>query len=133
MKSVWEPESWSDLSAEEEEIIESSVPNSSDGLIFVKIRAKDGRFFNKNMGVRRAQRRAKLKVIVILSSFCDLVHAESVVDLFAKQLNNARECAQNHIDGQNHKNTGVRRAIFHKRLSRWAHPSKSGDTGTLPI
>ena len=84
MKSVWEPESWSDLSAEEEEIIESSVPNSSDGLIFVKIRAKDGRFFNKNMGVRRAQRRAKLKVIVILSSFCDLAQVQSVVDLFAK-------------------------------------------------
>ena len=26
---------------------------------------------------------------MILSSFCDLVHAESVVDLFVKQLNNA--------------------------------------------
>ena len=35
-------------------------------------------------------------VLMILSSFCDLVHAESVVDLFAKQLNNARERAQNH-------------------------------------
>ena len=33
---------------------------------------------------------------MILSPFCDLVHAKSVVDLFAKQLNNARERAQNH-------------------------------------
>ena len=31
-----------------------SVPNSSDGPIFEKRRAKDGRFFNKNTGVRRA-------------------------------------------------------------------------------
>ena len=66
---------------------------------------------------------------MILSSFCDLVHAESIVDLFVKQLNNARECAQNHIDGQNHKNTGVRRAIFHKRPSRQARPSKDGRVG----
>ena len=40
-----------------------SVPNSSDGLIFVKSRAKDGRFFSKNTGVRRAKRRAKLKFL----------------------------------------------------------------------
>ena len=32
----------------------SSVPNSSDEPIFEKRRAKDGRFFNKNTGVRRA-------------------------------------------------------------------------------
>ena len=32
-----------------------SVTNSSDGLIFVKRRAKDGRFFSKNTGVRRAK------------------------------------------------------------------------------
>ena len=31
-----------------------SVPNSSDGPIFEKRMAKDGRFFNKNTGVRRA-------------------------------------------------------------------------------
>ena len=65
-----------------------SVPNSSDGLIFVK----DGHFFDKNTGAKMG----KTQVLVILSSFCDLVHAESVVDLFAKQLNNARERAQNH-------------------------------------
>ena len=57
-------------------------------LIFVK----NGHFFDKNMGAKMG----KTQVLVILSSFCDLVHAESVVDLFAKQLNNARERAQNH-------------------------------------
>ena len=36
-----------------------SVTNSSDGLICVKRRAKDGCFFSKNTGVRRAKRRAK--------------------------------------------------------------------------
>ena len=40
-----------------------SVPNSSDRPIFVKRRVKDGRFLNKNTGVRRAQRRAKLKFL----------------------------------------------------------------------
>ena len=69
-----------------------SVPNSSDELIFVKIRAKDGHFLDKNTGAKTG----KTQVLVILSSFCDLVHAESVVDLFAKQLNNAHERAQNH-------------------------------------
>ena len=36
-----------------------SVPNSSDGLIFVKRRALDGPFLDKNTGFRRAHRRAK--------------------------------------------------------------------------
>ena len=40
---------------------DSSVANSSDGLIFVKRRAKDGRFLYKNTGVRRAQRLAKFR------------------------------------------------------------------------
>ena len=40
-----------------------SVTTSSDGLIFVKRRAKDGRFFSKNTGVRRAKRRAKFKFL----------------------------------------------------------------------
>ena len=31
----------------------------------------------------------KIQVFVILLSFCDLVHVQSVIDLFAKQLNNA--------------------------------------------
>ena len=75
----------------------------------------------------------KTQIFVILLSFCDLVHAQIIVDLFAKQLNNALNVLKSQIAGQNHKNTGVRRAIFHKRLSRWAHPSRSGDSGTLPI
>ena len=41
-----------------------SVPNSSDGLIFVKRRAKDRRFLDKNTGVRRQNS----GFIVILSS-----------------------------------------------------------------
>ena len=36
-----------------------SVPNSSYGFIFVKRRAKDGRYYSKNTGVRRA----KLKLL----------------------------------------------------------------------
>ena len=40
-----------------------SVPNSSDGLIFVKRQAKDGRYFSKNTGVRLAKRWAKLKLL----------------------------------------------------------------------
>ena len=74
----------------------SSVPNSSDGLIFVKRRAKEGLFFFKNTGVRRAQRRAKIKFLW----FCDLVHIQSVVDLFAKQLYNGVERSER---AQNHK------------------------------
>ena len=41
----------------------------------------------------------KIQVFVILLSFCDLVHVQSVVDLLAKQLYNGverSECAQNH-------------------------------------
>jgi len=61
------------------------VTNSSYGLIFVKIRAKYGRIFSKNTG----ENTGKIHVVVILSSFCDLVHVQSVIDLFANQLNNA--------------------------------------------
>ena len=39
-----------------------SVPNSSDGLIFVKRQALDGPFLDKNTGFRRAHRRAKFTV-----------------------------------------------------------------------
>ena len=63
-----------------------SAPNSSDRPIFVKIWVKDMR---KNTGVIRPKRQAKMKICVILTPFGDLVHVQSVVDLFAKQLNNA--------------------------------------------
>ena len=38
----------------------------------------------------------KIQVFVILPSFCDFVHVQSVKDLFAKQLNNALKPALNH-------------------------------------
>ena len=41
-----------------------SVTTSSDGLIFVKRQAKEGRFFSKNTGVIRAKRRAKFKLCI---------------------------------------------------------------------
>ena len=44
-----------------------------------------GHFFGKNTGVLQAKIQAKK--FVILSSFCDLVHVQSVIDLLAKQLN----------------------------------------------
>ena len=69
-----------------------SVPNSSDRLIFVKRRALFGQKYGRSTGAKMG----KTQVFVILSSCCDLLHAESVVDLFAKKLNNAHECAQNH-------------------------------------
>ena len=56
--------------------------------MLVKIQAKDGRFFAKTTGVIRAKIQAKFK-FVISASVCDLVHVQSVVDLFSKQLNNA--------------------------------------------
>ena len=50
---------WVDLS-----LRECSVPNSSDGLIFVKRRALDGPFLDKNTGFRRAHRRAKFTFLI---------------------------------------------------------------------
>ena len=59
-----------------------SVPNSSDKLIFVKRRALFGQKYERTDGQNSS--------FVILSSFCGLVHAQSIVDLFAKLLNNAQ-------------------------------------------
>ena len=58
----------------------SSVPNSSDELIFEKRRAFLGQKYGHKAGVETD----KTQVFVILSSFCDLVQVQSVVDLFAK-------------------------------------------------
>ena len=41
-----------------------SVPNSSDELIFVKRRALDGPFLDKNTGFRRAHSRAKFMFLI---------------------------------------------------------------------
>ena len=69
----------------------SSVTNSSSGLIFVKIRAQSGRLFSRNPGEIRTEIRAK---ILWLSPFCDLVHIQSVIELFAKRQNNALICTK---------------------------------------
>ena len=61
------------------------MPNSSYGLIFVKIQAKYGHFFGKNTGVIRA----KIKSFCDVVFFCDSMHVQSIIDLFAKQLNSA--------------------------------------------
>ena len=55
-----------------------SVPNSSDGLIFVKRRALDVRFLDKNAGFRRAHRRAKFMFLIFffLSKFAKKVKIE---------------------------------------------------------
>ena len=66
----------------------SSVPNSSSGLIFVKIRAESGRIFSENPGKIRAKIRAKLN-FVILSSFYDLGHVQTGILRFGEQLHNA--------------------------------------------
>ena len=56
----------------------SSVPNSSDELIFVKRRALDGPFLDKNTGFRRAHRRAKFTFLIFffLSKFAKKVKIE---------------------------------------------------------
>ena len=65
-----------------------SVPNSSSGLLFVKIRAETGRIFSKNPGKIRAKIRAKLN-FVILSSFYDLGHVQTSILRFGEQPHNA--------------------------------------------
>ena len=61
---------------------QGSGPNSSDRLIFVKRRALFGQKYERTDRQNSS--------FVILSSFCGLVHAQSIVDLFAKLLNNAQ-------------------------------------------
>ena len=46
-----------------------SVPNSSSGLIFVKIRAESGRIFSKDPGKIRAKIRAILNSVILSSSY----------------------------------------------------------------
>ena len=55
-----------------------SVPNSTYGLIFVKVRVKHGRFLAKMWALYGQN-----------SSFCDFLHVQSVIELFSKQLNSA--------------------------------------------
>ena len=65
-----------------------SVPNSSSGLIFVKIRAESGRIFSKNPGKIRAKIRAKLKCCDFVV-FYDMGHVQTAILPFGKQLHNA--------------------------------------------
>ena len=55
-----------------------SVPNSSDEPIFIKRRALDGPFLDKNTGFRRAHRRAKFTFLIFffLSKFAKKVKIE---------------------------------------------------------
>ena len=66
----------------------SSVPNSSHGLFSVKRRAKDGRFFSKSTGVRRAQRRAKFNFRPSFAVFSYATARSDNIEL-PKQLTNA--------------------------------------------
>ena len=82
---------------------------------------KYGRYTGENTG--------KIQVFVILSSFCDLVHVQSVIDLFDSSITVTRwTCTKSPKYGQNHKNTGVIRTIFHKCPAR---PYKYEDLCTL--
>ena len=56
----------------------TSVTNSSDELIFVKRRALDGPFLDKNTGFRRAHRQAKFmfSIFFFLSKFAKKVKIE---------------------------------------------------------
>ena len=67
---------------------DGSVPNSSSGLIFVKIRAESGRIFSKNPGKIRAKIRAKLKCCDFVV-FYDMGHVQTAILPFGKQLHNA--------------------------------------------
>ena len=62
----------------------SSVPNSSPGLIFVKMRAESGRIFSENPG----KIRAKINFVILLS-FYDLGHVQIGILPFGEQLHNA--------------------------------------------
>ena len=72
--------------------------------------------FCKTSGEKRAlfSRKNKGKDFVILLSFCDLVHVQSVI--LPKSLATSWTCTKSPKYGQNHKNTGVLRAIYHKGL-----------------
>ena len=64
--------------------------------------------FCKNTGERRTFF-AKIRALYGENTDKILVHVQSVIDLFAKQLNNALN-----LHYVYHQNTGVIRAIFHK-------------------
>ena len=72
------------------------MPNSSYGLIFVKNTGEIRALFWQKYRRYTGENTGKIQVFVILSSFGDLVHVQRVIDLFAKQINNALKPALNH-------------------------------------
>ena len=106
-----------------------SVPNSSCGLIFVKIQAKYGHFFGKNMSVIQAKIGAEFKFLW----FCCLLVIWSTFNAVLTFLPNSSvmrwTCTKSPKYGQNHKNTSVIRAIFHKCPYVRACPYKYGRLG----
>ena len=81
-----------------------SVPNSKYGLIFVKVRAKHGRFLAKMRALYGQN-----------SSFCDFLHVQSVIELFSKQLNGTLNVRLNHKKrAKSQQKTGAILVIFHK-------------------
>ena len=126
------------------------------GSFLVKDGRKTGAFFSKNTGVRRAKRRAKFKFLYKKARKFDSQHFndksaylitmfgwkfiwgnflfnmsfdDSLVATWFTLLNSSITlwtCTKSQEDGQNHKNTGVRRAFFHKCPSRRANPSLDG-------
>ena len=95
-----------------------SVTNSSSGLIFVKFRALSGRLFSKNPGKNLGF--CDCRFFVIWCTFGALLCrlANSSIALWM--------CTKSHKSGQNHKNPGVIRAIFHNRPDIRARPDLSG-------
>ena len=85
----------------------TSVPNSSTGLIFVKIRAESGRILLRFLAKIRAKPGQNL-------SFCEFVvflwfvYVQHIILPFGKQFNNALDARH----AQSHKSPGVIRAIF---------------------
>ena len=73
------------------------------------------------------------------SSHFDLVHFQSVVHLKPNGSISLWMCTKSQKDGQTHKNTGVRRAIFLKRSARratWVHCKPNlavSDSGRIKV
>ena len=88
---------------------------------------KMGAFWTKITCVRRAHRLCKTQVLVILSSFLWFsAHWKRCWPVCQTAQYCSWTCPKLQIDGQNHKNTGVKRAIFHKRPSK---DRRVGNTG----
>ena len=100
-----------------------------------KYRQKTGPYFGKHTGVRRAKRRV-VNFSKLPQSFTNFSHATARSEHYwllncPKRLNNAQTCTKSHKDGQNHTNTGARRAFFTNARLNGQTRLKTGDLGTL--